>query len=437
MLKLALAQINPTVGDISDNTSKIISYIKRAEREEADLIAFPELAITGYPPEDLINLPDFVQQNLSALDKILPVTKNITAVVGFIATDQRGRKYNSAAILSHQRTLGIYHKMHLPNYGVFDEKRYFTPGHTPSTFRVNKTIIGVNICEDIWVENGPTKQQVSGVGGGGQGRAKLIINISSSPSHSGKIQERYNIISEQASNNKVYIVYVNLVGGQDELVFDGRSMVFNPRGELIARAKSFAEDLLIVEIPNHTTLQPPSEAEYIEIYKALKLGLSDYCRKNGFKSVIIGLSGGIDSALTALIAVDALGSKNVIGFYLPSEFSSRLSQQYVIKLAKNLGIKLVTIPIKDIYQSFLKSLGLSKRGGCGKITLTEENLQSRIRGTILMAFSNKSGALVLTTGNKSELSTGYATLYGDMAGGFALLKDVPKTLVYKLSSHLN
>ncbi|MBI5778053.1 MAG: NAD+ synthase [Planctomycetes bacterium] len=429
MLKLALAQINPTVGDIRGNTVKIISYINKARVRKADVVIFPELAMTGYPPEDLLDIPGFVNSNLEALDKIKHQTGGITAIVGFADRDTKGFLYNSAALLSNKRMLGIYHKMHLPNYGVFDEKRYFTAGTQCPVFRAAKTALGINICEDIWMDRGPVDYQAK------QGKAEIIINISSSPFHTGKYFERQQILRRRANENKIYIVYVNLIGGQDELVFDGRSMVFNPAGELIAQAKAFKEDLLVVDIPQeiqNTVYKVQATGEIGEIYEALKLGLKDYIRKNGFKKVLIGLSGGIDSALTALIAVDALGRGNVHGFYLPSEFSSQLSKQCTLELAHNLGIKLVTVSIKDIYQKYLKSLGLS-----GKITLTHENLQSRIRGTILMALSNTTGAIVLTTGNKSEMSTGYATLYGDMAGGFALIKDVPKTMVYKLSSYGN
>ena len=429
MFKLALAQINPTVGDINGNTAKIISYIKKAYSRNADIVIFPELALTGYPPEDLLNMPEFINSNIEALDKIRQQTKNITAIVGYVDKGQNGVLYNSAAILSNKRTLGVYHKMHLPNYGVFDEKRYFIPGNRCRTFNVKKTAMRVNICEDIWVESGVINKK------SGKKRSGILINISSSPFHAGKYLERYEMLSRRAIENRGYLGYVNLIGGQDELVFDGRSMVFNPGGELIAQAKAFSEDLLVVDIPENkqNVRYRIQDNEYVEeIYEALKLGLNDYIRKNGFKKVIIGLSGGIDSALTALIATDALGPRNVFGFYLPSEFSSRLSRQCAVNLAHNLGIKMLTLPIKNIYQRYLKSLGLS-----GRITITHENLQARIRGTILMAFANKIGAIVLTTGNKSEMSTGYATLYGDMAGGFALIKDVPKTLVYKLSSYGN
>ena len=429
MLKLALAQINPTVGDIGGNTAKIISYIKKAGNKKSDIVIFPELTLTGYPPEDLLNTPSFIDANLEALDKIRHHTKNITAIIGFVDRGQNSVIYNAAALLSNKRVLGVYHKIHLPNYGVFDERRYFTPGNACKTFNVNKTVVGVNICEDIWVEHGPISKQV------GKGGAEIIINISSSPFHAGKYFERYKILSRRARENKVNLIYVNLIGGQDELVFDGRSMVFNPAGELIAQAKSFEEDLLMVDIPQRTKDAgcKIQNSEYTEeIYDALKLGLRDYIKKNGFKKVLIGLSGGIDSALTALIAVATLGKKNVLGLYMPSEFSSQLSKQCALDLAHNLGVRLLTMPIKGIYQRYQKSLGLSR-----EITLTHENLQSRIRGTILMALSNKTGAIVLTTGNKSEMSTGYATLYGDMAGGFALLKDVPKTMVYKLSSYGN
>jgi len=427
-MRIALAQINPTVGDIHNNTRKIFSYIKQAIQKKANIIVFPELALTGYPPEDLVNMPEFINQNLAALEKIRESSKGITAIIGFINRDSKSHLYNSAAIIDNRKILGIYNKMHLPNYGVFDEKRYFGVGKSCQVFKLNNTKIGVNICEDIWVEDGPTVKQSK------QGKAKIIINISSSPFHAGKHNERVEMLKKRAVDNQVHIVYVNLVGGQDELVFDGRSMIFNPAGEIIAQAKGFQEELLLADLPAKRVAFESAGVPLVEeVYEALKLGLRDYITKNGFKRVIIGLSGGIDSALTALIAADALGGENVLGFYLPSEFSSKLSEQAAIELANNLGVKLMSIPIKDIYYNYLKSLKLSTK----EITLTHENLQARIRGTILMAFSNKLNALVLTTGNKSELSTGYATLYGDMAGGFALLKDVPKTLVYELSTHGN
>jgi NAD+ synthase (glutamine-hydrolysing) len=431
MPRIALAQINPTVGDIKGNTAAVIAYIKKARARQADIVVFPELVLTGYPPEDLLNMPEFIAANLKALDEIRRASGRITVVVGFVDTDgNRGRIYNSAAILSNKKKIGVYHKMHLPNYGVFDEKRYFTTGQAYPVFQTAKTKIGVNICEDIWVDSGPADHQAK------KGRAKVIINISSSPFYSGKHLDRCQILSRRARENGVYLVYVNLIGGQDELVFDGRSLVFNPDGDLIAQAKSFSEDLLVVDIPQEAedagcAIEDGGHVE--EIYEALKLGLKDYIRKNGFKKVLIGVSGGIDSALTALIAVDALGRKNVLGFYLPSRFSSPLSRQCSLQLARNLGLRLLIIPIDGIYRNYLSALKISGR----RITLAHENLQSRIRGTLMMAVSNRTGAMVLTTGNKSELSTGYATLYGDMAGGFALLKDVSKTLVYELAAYGN
>ncbi|MFH1231350.1 MAG: NAD+ synthase [Planctomycetota bacterium] len=469
MLRIALAQINPTVGDIKGNANKIISYIKQAIRKKVNIIVFPELVLTGYPPEDLLNIPQFIKCNLEAFNEIKLASKNITSIIGFACSEQvetigtnqnnglnvnsKTSLYNAAGIISNRKIISVYHKMNLPNYGVFDEKRYFADGRTYPVFKLHKTTLAVNVGEDIWVNNGPTERQVK------NGKAEIIINISASPFYNGRYTERCDMLSQRARENKVYIVYVNLMGGQDELVFDGRSMVFNPNGKIIAQAKAFEEDLLVVDIPNKkedATFEPSldkkspppeadlpmaqgsnkktaSDSQVEEIYETLKLGLKDYITKNNFTSVIIGLSGGIDSALTALIAVDVLGNKNVLGLYLPSEFSATLSMKYVISLAKNLNIKLRTISIVNIYHSYLKSLKLSR----SKISLTHENLQARIRGNILMAFSNKLNSLVLATGNKSELSTGYATLYGDMAGGFALLKDVSKTLVYELVSYGN
>ncbi len=426
--RIALAQINSTVGDLDANSEKIILYAEEAKRLGADIVAFPELALTGYPPEDLLLKPKFVDDNIAALHKVAKaIGSGIIAVVGFV-DKRKGSIYNAAAVIRNQRIIGVYHKAHLPNYGVFDEKRYFAQGAKADVFSVNSFVFGVNICEDIWHKNGPIREQA-------RAGAKLIININASPYHVGKIKERQAVLSGQARLNRVFIAYVNLIGGQDELVFDGQSMVAAPDGNVIARAPAFKEDLLIIDIGqakkySHKPLEPIAE-----VYQALLLGLSDYIRKNGFKKVVIGLSGGIDSALVAALATDALGKENVAGVFMPSRFSSGESEEDAKALAKNLGIKFINISIDDIFEEYLNILKPQFEGR--KPNIAEENLQARIRGNLLMALSNKFGWLVLTTGNKSEMSTGYATLYGDMAGGFAVIKDVPKTLVYKLSKYRN
>jgi len=451
-LRIALAQINCTVGDLQGNLGKIKDYIRKAEELGADIIAFPELAITGYPPEDLLLKPKFVQDNLEGLKELAKSVNQIVVIVGFV--DMKGKSlYNAAAIIYAGKITEIYHKAHLPNYGVFDEKRYFEIGDAPPVFRFGECIFGVNICEDIWHKEGPAAAQAASGAG-------LIFNINASVYHMDKIKEREEIIKAQAKANHVYIVYTNLVGGQDELIFDGRSMVSNNKGKIIKRAEAFKEDLAVfdLDIPARRVKSPKriitiadkvpyknkiwlSQKEVkplepvAEIYQALVLGLKDYVAKNGFQKVVIGLSGGIDSALVAALAVDAIGKDNVAGVFMPSRYSSEESETDAKQLAGNLGIKLVITSIEQMYKMYLLALE-PHFAGLGR-DIAEENLQARIRGNILMAFSNKFGWLVLTTGNKSEMSTGYATLYGDMAGGFAVIKDVPKTLVYKLAGYRN
>ena len=433
-VKLALAQINPAVGDIRGNTEKIIRHIRLAAKKGVDIIAFPELAVTGYPPEDLLLKREFISRNISALSRIQQATRHITAVVGFV--DSGGGRnpaiYNAAAVMQNRRMLGIYHKIHLPNYGVFDEKRYFTAGRKPMTFRLNSGLsFGVNICEDIWMNNGPTGSQSRNRG--------LIINISASPFQLGKAITRQNIVKRRAQENKVAVAYLNMVGGQDELIFDGRSMIFGPKGNMIARAKSFSEELLISDISSPANHLAPI-ADYLpefEAYEALKLGVRDYIHKNGFTRAVVGLSGGIDSAMVFAVAIDALGKDNVKGVFMPSQYTSKLSGDCVRKLARNFGVEYLTIPINQINNAYLNTLKPHARGRGSCIDITRQNLQARIRGNILMALSNRYNWMVLTTGNKSELSTGYATLYGDMAGGLAVLKDVPKMLVYQLARYRN
>lgn len=450
-IRMGIAQINCTVGDLEGNAEKIMAYISRARAEGVDIVSFPELAVTGYPPEDLLLKADFVTDNLAVLKKITKSVNDIIAVIGYV---DRLRKdiYNAAAVIYGGEIKGRYYKMHLPNYSVFDEKRYFREGSEAPIFRAGGITFGVNICEDIWNEGGPVPSQASD-------GASIVVNISSSPYYAGRIQEREEIIRRQARSNNIFISYANMVGGQDELVFDGYSMIVDRNGKLLARAEAFKEDLLIadLEIPNagveakkyitvSKDLRPGNKAPCAkkeaklldteaEVYEALVLGVRDYAIKNGFTKTLIGLSGGIDSALVAAISADALGGNNTIGVFMPSRYSSSRSEEDAKTLATNLGIKYITISIEQIFKLFLMALE-PKFEGQGRGT-AEENLQARIRGNLLMALSNKFGYIVLTTGNKSEMSTGYATLYGDMAGGFAVIKDVPKTLVYKLAEYRN
>jgi NAD+ synthase (glutamine-hydrolysing) len=450
-IRIACAQINPTVGDLVANKEKILGAIEVARAKAVDIISFPELALVGYPPEDLLFKPKFITDNLEKLRELAVSVKGIIAIVGFV--DRSGKDiYNAAAIISDGKIKAVYRKMILPNYGVFDEKRYFKSGEKPLVFVLKgkscQVMLGVNICEDIWDKNGPLKFQA------GQG-AELIFTVNASPFHAGKIRQREAIVRQQAKANHTAIAYNNLVGGQDELVFDGQSMIVDAKGSIKKRAQAFGEDILIDDIQVNgsgskikkgavviqgdfdakpkdalakRSLKPLGEVE--EVYQALVLGVKDYVSKNGFKKVIIGLSGGIDSSLVASLAVDALGKDNVIGVFMPSRYSSKVSETDAAVLAKNLGIEFKNISIEQIYKIYLLCLDAYFEG-CAK-DITEENLQARIRGNLLMAFSNKFGWLVLTTGNKSEMSTGYATLYGDMAGGFAVIKDVTKVLVYKL-----
>ncbi|MDI6807364.1 MAG: NAD+ synthase [Candidatus Eisenbacteria bacterium] len=468
-LRLALAQINVTVGDLAGNSEKIVEWTQMARKAGADVVAFPELVITGYPPEDLLLKPAFVKENLKYLDVVASKTKGIVSIVGFV--DKQVGIHNALAVIHDGDVKAIYRKMYLPNYGVFDEKRYFEPGTECLVFSIDGINVGVNICEDIWHPDGPAKTEV--VSGG----AEIVINISSSPYHAGKGEMRERMLVTRAMDNAACVGYVNLVGGQDELLFDGRSLIIDQKGNIKARALTFEEELLIsdidvddifrarlhdprvrekkpgvssgeeklafvkldqeIQFPKPAT--PPQIHESLplveEIYKGLVLGTRDYVRKNGFRKVVLGLSGGIDSSLTAVISVDALGKANVLGVFLPSQFTSSESAEDTHELCSRLGIELITIPITDILEKCKQSLDPVFRGH--EENITEENLQARIRGTLLMAISNKFGHLVFSTGNKSELSTGYCTLYGDMVGGFAVIKDVPKELVYSLAGMRN
>ena len=457
-LRVSLAQINPTVGDLAGNTKKIIEYIQKGREQGTDIVAFPEMAVTGYPPEDLLLKPGFIKDNLEALRAIQKETRGITAVVGFV--DGEKEIYNAAAVLHDGAVSAVYRKMYLPNYSVFDEERYFKKGREPLIISLNGMDIGITICEDIWYPEGPV--MIEAMAG-----AEVIININASPFYYRKWKLREEMVASRAADNSAAIAYVNAVGGQDELVFDGHSMVFDRQGNIMARGRSFEEELITVDIslptkrlmshvsrlttikrvtlpkinsrPGYLTLSahgevvPPSLIE--EVYKALVLGTRDYMAKNGFKNAIIALSGGIDSALVAAIAVEAIGKENVTTAFLPSYYPSRGSREDAERVAGNLGIKLLTIQIQDTFESYLNDLK-EVFSGVNPDT-TEENLQARTRGNIIMALSNKFGWLVLTTGNKSEMSVGYATLYGDMAGGFAVIKDVPKTMVYELCRYIN
>jgi len=547
-LRIALAQINATVGDLQGNVAQILASVEAAKSQGADLVAFPELAIPGYPPEDLLLKPQFIEANLAALEEVAAAAENIVIVVGFV--DRRDDIYNGAAICHQGQVAGVYHKVYLPNYGVFDENRYFEAGHETPVFRWGQATFGVNICEDIWHPDGPTVTQAL-VGG-----AQLIINISASPYHAGKGGFRERMLATRAADNTAIVAFCNLVGGQDELVFDGQSLLFDAQGELLARGRAFEEDLVVADLDLEAVfrrrlhdprrrkawlgplgytqgklaegqkltsqgpvpsislpdMEPREEKKWglprrevtaleglEEIYRALVVGTRDYVHKNGFDTVVIALSGGIDSSLTAAIAADALGPKQVVGVRMPSRYTSDMSNDDAAQLAANLGIRLLTISIEPAFRAYLEMLAESfdgvypersrgaqdrpfdgvypersrgaqdrpfdgvypersrgaqdrpfggvyperSRGAQDRPFsgtepgVPEENIQARIRGNTLMALSNKFGWLVLTTGNKSEMSVGYTTLYGDMAGGFAVIKDVPKTLAYELAHWRN
>ena len=442
-MKIALAQINQTVGDFQNNIEKICLTIDHARSKNADLVVFPELAITGYPPKDFLDIPAFVDENLKALEKITRSVSGISAIIGFVDKNKRPHGklvHNAAAFIQDKKIISIHHKSLLPTYDVFDECRYFEPAYTISPVKFMDYTLGISICEDIWndeefwtrplYEKDPIEDLVSN-------GADVIINISSSPFAVGKHDKiRLRMFIHDAVKYKVPFVYVNQVGGNDDLVFDGNSTVINAEGKLIAQAAAFEEDLMVVDIENPTVqAQPKAYAPIESVHKALIMGLRDYVIKCCFKKVIVGLSGGIDSAVTAALAVESLGRDNVIGVLMPSQFSSRGSIDDAVKLAQNIGIIYKTIPIKDVFETYQNILKTEFKGR--PFDIAEENLQARIRGNILMALSNKYGYLVLTTGNKSELAVGYCTLYGDMSGGLALISDIPKTMVYELARYIN
>jgi NAD+ synthase (glutamine-hydrolysing) len=468
-LRIAMAQVNTTVGDFAGNRQKILEAVDRAKALGVDLVTLPELAICGYPPEDLLFKPQFIAENLRSLEKVVEASSGISVIVGF--ADAKKDIYNAAAVIHDGKLVGVYHKIFLPNYGVFDENSYFRPGDSCPVYTIAGVGVGVTICEDIWYEVGPASVQASA-------GAEVIVNISASPYHFGKGNVREEMIAKRARDNTAIFAYNNLVGGQDELVFDGGGLVLDEKGRLLARGEQFEEDMILADldvaavaqarrqdpkwqkkaasakgqlwpVTRATLSEKPFSTEKpalsprkvktrslpAEIYDALVLGTGDYITKNGFKKVLIGLSGGIDSSLVAAIAVDALGGLNVVGVAMPSRYSSAGSLSDAELLAKNLGIKLLQIPIEKVFQAYHDTLTEAFKGM--KPDVTEENIQARIRGNILMALSNKFGWLVLPTGNKSEMATGYTTLYGDMAGGFAVIKDVPKTMVYELARYRN
>jgi NAD+ synthase (glutamine-hydrolysing) len=467
-LRIGLAQINVTVGDVEGNARRVVADLERARALGVDVVAFPELALAGYPPEDLLFKSAFIEANLRALEDVARATRGLTAVVGFV--DRREDIFNAAAVLHDGARAGVYHKQYLPNYGVFDENRYFAAGRETPVFELTgprPALVAVNICEDIWYPTGPaTAQALAG--------AEVLVTINSSPYHAGKVRFRERMLATRAADHVACLAFVNLVGGQDELVFDGQSMVFDEQGERRALGRAFEEDLVVADLdldavfsarlrdprrrqespdgaaparrialaalpPRERPPLAPRPVEFLapeaEVYQALVVGTGDYVRKNGFRRVVIGLSGGIDSALTAAVAVDALGRDAVVGVSMPSPFTSAGTRADARRVARNLGIEFLTLPITPAYRSLRRALTAPFKGL--REDTTEENIQARVRGVLLMALSNKFGWLVLTTGNKSEMGVGYCTLYGDMAGGFAVIKDVPKTMVYALARWRN
>ncbi len=469
-LRVGLAQIDTTVGDLAGNAARMVEWIERARAEGCDVVVFPELAVSGYPPEDLLLKPSFIRDNLRYRDRVIEASRGIAVVGGFV--DLEVDIYNAAFFAYDGELRGVYHKVYLPNYGVFDEERYFQRGRRSPIFELAGVRIGVSVCEDAWYPAGPISVQAA------QG-AELLININGSPYHRGKRAARETMIATRAMDSRAFLAWVNLVGGQDELVFDGNSLVYDPEGGLIAHSPSFAEDLLVADLdigsvfgarlhdtrlrkeasmpvhfhmdveevtiteqaaprppgPHRRPITEPLDGP-AEVYAALVCGTGDYVRKSGaFEKVLLGLSGGIDSSLTACVAVDALGRENVAGVLMPSRYSSRESLEDACDLAEALGIRTYEMPIEPVRKAFDGTLA----GPFASLPpgLAEENIQARIRGVMLMALSNKFDWMVLTTGNKSEIATGYTTLYGDMAGGFAVLKDIPKTTVYELCRYRN
>lgn len=441
-MKIALGQINPTVGDFSGNAAKIVQFAQQARSAGAGLILFPELSVCGYPPRDLVERPSFVARNRESIEKIAAETQGVAVICGVVtpAKAETGKSVmNSAALLRDGRVEFIQSKMLLPTYDVFDEMRNFAPARSQQLFSFCGKQIALTICEDAWNDKHFWNRQLYGVDPVeelARAGASLVVNISASPFWLGKRELRRDMLASIAKNHNVPVAMVNQVGGNDSLLFDGSSLVITPDGQVIAQGKSFAEDLIYFDSQNLTgEIHEQIAGEEASAYEALVLGTRDYVRKCGFQRVIIGLSGGIDSALTAAIAVDALGPENVIGVGMPGPYSSQGSINDAGQLAKNLGIRFELLSINEIYEASRKTLAPVFAGM--KPDVTEENIQSRSRGMLLMSLSNKFGALVLSTGNKSELAVGYCTLYGDMVGGLAVISDVPKTLVYSLSAYVN
>jgi NAD+ synthase (glutamine-hydrolysing) len=453
-VRVAACQINTVVGDLEGNAERILVALAEAESGGADLAVFPELTVTGYPPEDLLSRPAFVADNLAVFERIAAASGPCAAVIGYVDTDDAGHLVNAAALCAGGRVLGRYFKRLLPNYGVFDEQRWFVPGRGPAgRFVVAGVPVGMSICEDMWFSGGPMAEQAAA-------GAALLVNLNASPYSRGRRQERLAVLEERVAETGCAIVYVNQVGGQDELVFDGASVVVGADGAVVGSASQFAEEILLVDLEVEvdegslgagavlvSDRQRSSEGDGVvggmapllepeaEVYEALVLGTRDYVAKNGFADAVIGLSGGIDSSLVAVVAVDALGPDHVHGVTMPSRYSSDGSVGDAVTLAGNLGMDIATVAIEPAHQALAASL--QPLLGGDPVGLTDENLQSRIRGVLLMALSNANGWIVLTTGNKSEMATGYSTLYGDSAGGFAVIKDVPKLLVYALCRYRN
>jgi NAD+ synthase (glutamine-hydrolysing) len=466
-IRISLAQMNSTVGDYPGNVEKIKDFISKADEKGADLILFPELSLNGYPPEDLILKTQFLKDSLKSIEEIQDFSKSKDVVIVLGAVDWDVESYNSAFVIYKGEIYGSYKKMFLPNYSVFDEKRYFTAGRAPFLMEMERIKIGITICEDLWVPNGPAVSLA-------QNGANLILNLSSSPFYKGRNKVRFEMLKTRASELSSWIAYCNIIGGQDELVFDGGSVVINPYGEIELSAPSFEEGLYFIDIdplePTRANLREGKRKHYNQsayyesvntikigkkirektpikavkvdsfdiyeqLYLAIKTGIKDYVWKNGFQKVVLGLSGGIDSSLTAAIAADAIGPENVLGLLMPSQYSSKGSIDDSIELSKNLGINYKIIPINDIYEKYIENLKESFKNT--DEDKTEENIQARIRGNLVMAFSNKYGYLALACGNKSEAATGYATLYGDMAGGFSPIKDLYKTDLYKVARKYN
>ena len=440
-MKIALAQLNPTVGDLAGNEARILAAYRRGVEAGVEMVVFPELAITGYPPRDVLHKSRFTPDNLAVLERLAAATGATGLLVGFVGLNERrpGREAtNSVALLQHGKILATRAKMLLPTYDVFDEDRYFEPARENTPVEFNGRKIGLTICEDVWNDEAfwderrylrnPARELV-------EAGAEILFNVSASPWHLGKDRLRVEMLSSLAAQIRRPFVYCNAIGGNDELLFDGASLAFDAAGRLVAQGAMFSEDFLVLDTATATPIAPAAPADEEALYRALVLGVRDYFHKCGFQSAVLGLSGGIDSALTAVIAVEALGAENVRGVSLPSQYSSQGSLDDARILAENLGIRYDIVPIQPVFEPVKAQLA-GIFAGRGEDT-TEENIQARLRGVILMAMSNKFGSLLLTTGNKSELAVGYCTLYGDMCGGLAVISDVPKTMVYRLSEWIN